>query len=451
MPMNRRWLHLLLLLALVVAGCGRSTGAQQPKKKVVTFWQPFNMPVDQAMAEVVAEFERLHPDIDVEMTYAANNLTGSQKLFLAIAGGVAPDVTLVDGQQLAEWAARGALTDITDFVDKSGMKADDFWLPRWQESTFNGRIYALPWGADPNFAMLWNKAAFREAGLDPEKPPRTIAELDECCRKLTKTDSRGRLMQVGIIPWEWIGDNSMFTWGYAFGGDFYTLPAEGSLVGKVTANHPKNVEALRWMASHARMYDVEKMAAFRASFAGPANNPFFLGNAAIRLFHVTEIPYLHRYAPTLDYGIGMIPAPPDGEYPNGWIGGWSMAIPRGGKASEEAFTFIRWMCTSDAGTNKLGQAMMQFPAYKKSPFFEEAKKDRDLKVFYEILQNARHVRTLMPVQGYLMDQLRRGVDNVLYDGADPQNILDQITRRTQERLEQVMQRVEQDMEREGRR
>ena len=33
--------------------------------------------------------------------------------------------------------------------------------------------------ADPNFAFEWNKRVFRQVGLDPEKPPTTIAELDE--------------------------------------------------------------------------------------------------------------------------------------------------------------------------------------------------------------------------------------------------------------------------------
>ena len=52
------------------------------------------------------------------MSFASNDLTSSQKLFLAIAGSVGPDVTFVDGQQLSEWAARGALADLTPLFDQ---------------------------------------------------------------------------------------------------------------------------------------------------------------------------------------------------------------------------------------------------------------------------------------------------------------------------------------------
>lgn len=46
-------------------------------------------------------------------------------------------------------------------------------------------LYALPWDTDAR-VIYYNKEHFREAGLDPEKPPRTIEELDEYADKLTK-------------------------------------------------------------------------------------------------------------------------------------------------------------------------------------------------------------------------------------------------------------------------
>ncbi len=189
---------------------------------------------------------------------------------------------------------RGALTDITDQVNKSGLKGErDFWLPRWQESTFAGRIYALPWGADPNFAFLWNKEAFRKAGL-PDRALRDIAELDDFNAKLMKFDG-DRIVQVGLIPWDWDGDNSMFTWGYAFGGEFYKPPPPGKLTGEITANHPANVRALQWMAGYSKNYDVRRISAFRNAYPGVNNNPFILGFQAMRLFHVTEMTWLRKY------------------------------------------------------------------------------------------------------------------------------------------------------------
>jgi multiple sugar transport system substrate-binding protein len=443
----------LFLSVIITSGCdGRDD--QTDGKTTVTVWYPFGSDVAQSLKNIVAEFERTHPAIHIKLSFASNNLTSSQKLFLAIAGGSAPDVTFVDGQQLAEWAARGALTDITDFVKESKLSSDDFWLPRWQESTFDGRVYALPWGADPNFALLWNKQTFREAGLDPERPPRTIKELDEYNEKITRLDSLGRIERIGIIPsssgtWGWTGDNAIFTWGYAFGGEFYELPKKGELVGRVTADNPRNVQALKWMSTYAAKYGMQRLAAFEQNFVGQANNPFYLGKVAMTLVHVTQLQFIKKYAPNLDYGVSFIPAPPDGEHPTGWIGGWSLAIPRGVHASKEAFEFMRWMCTANEGTLAMGTTMMQFPAYKHSPYYDTIKNDRVLGVYYQIVKNSKHVRTLLPVQGYLMELLRRGVDDVLYTAQekdpskrqDPQKILATVSKESQERLEQVIAMV----------
>ena len=86
--------------------------------------------------------------------------------------------------------------------------------------------------------------------------------------------------------------------------------------------------------------------------------------------------------------------------------------------------------------------MTQFPAYRRSPYYETIKNDRDLSVFYEIVSHAKHVRTLIPVQGYLMELLKRGTDHVLYDGDEPKAVLDEVTRESQERLNQVLADVE---------
>jgi ABC-type glycerol-3-phosphate transport system substrate-binding protein len=126
------------------------------------------------------------------------------------------------------------------------------------------------------------------------------------------------------------------------------------------------------------------------------------------------------------------------------VGGWSLAIPRGSKVSDEAFEFIRWMCASPEATLAMGTTMTQFPAYRNSPYYERIKDDPKLGVYYEILKNAKHARTLMPVQGYLMNLLDRALQEELYGPRDPKRakeILDRVTEQAQTRLEHVVGRV----------
>ena len=430
---GQAWKSLGILFVLQTGCIPRPT----PDPHVLTVWQPFDASKQVALDKLVAAFEQSHPGIKVRMSFASNNLTSSQKLFLAIAGGVGPDVTFVDGQQLSEWAARGALADITDNFASSGLKSADFWQPRWRESTFRGRLYAMPWGADPNFALVWNKDLFRKAGLDAEKPPRTIDDLDAMIDKLTKVDSNGGILQLGINPWEWTGANALFTWGYAFGGNFFTEPDTEHPLGTVTADNPGVVRALEWLAQFGRKYNVRKIRSFSSQVVGIGNDPFFAGKSAMKLLHVSQIKELNKYAPTMDLGIGLIPAPPNGEYPNGWIGGWSLAVPKNQAVRPEAFEFIKWMSTSAEATAIEASEMEQFPAYRLSPVFASIKNDPVRGVFYKILSNSKHVRTLMPVQGYYMEQLSRGMDDVLYGGKDCSESLAAVREKVSNRLESV--------------
>ncbi|NIR02910.1 MAG: extracellular solute-binding protein, partial [Gemmatimonadales bacterium] len=59
-----------------------------------------------------------------------------------------------------------------------------------------GRMYALP-TTPASLALHWNKRLFREAGLDPERPPRTLEELDRYADLLTTRDEEGGLVQMG--------------------------------------------------------------------------------------------------------------------------------------------------------------------------------------------------------------------------------------------------------------
>lgn len=421
-------------LAFATVGC---LTKPLPDPHVITVWQPFDASLQPALDKLVSAFERSHAGIHVHMSFASNDLTSSQKLYLAIAAGVAPDVTFVDGQQLSEWAARGALADLTESFSKSGLSSEDFWTPRWRESTFRNRVYAIPWGADPNFALVWNKDLFRKAGLDPEGPPRTIDDLDRMIARLTIHDRNGTIIQLGLNPWEWSGANCLFTWGYAFGGAFYKEPDPTHPLGTVTADDPKVVAALQWMADFARRYDVHKVEAYSHDVVGIGNDPFYEGRSAMRLLHVSQIKDLKKYAPTMDIGIGFIPAPPDGEYPNGWIGGWSLAVPRNRQVRSEAFEFIKWMCTSPEATDIEATDMEQFPAYRKSPAFDRIRGDPVRRVFYDILSRSKHVRTLMPVQGYYMEQLGRAIDEVLYGGIPPRAALAKVRVDVTNRLQSV--------------
>ena len=66
-------------------------------------------------------------------------------------------------------------------------------------SQYQGKQYGLPFGQD-TWALYYNTDAFKEAGLDPTKPPTTPDELWDYAAKLTKVNPDGSLARAGFIP-----------------------------------------------------------------------------------------------------------------------------------------------------------------------------------------------------------------------------------------------------------
>jgi len=124
-------------------------------------------------------FEKAHPDIGVKMVYSSNNLSTSQKFFAAVAGGVPPEVIYVDGPEVAGWAFHGVLSKLDQYFSQNKLTENDFWPPCWKENMYKGNIWAMTYGADTNFGFFWNKDVFKVVGLDENKPPTTLAEMDD--------------------------------------------------------------------------------------------------------------------------------------------------------------------------------------------------------------------------------------------------------------------------------
>lgn len=426
-----RLFYSIPLLLIIAVLCGCTSGEKEIEGKIsISVWHPWGGTQKENFEKVVKEFEKHHPEFDVRVVFTPNDLSNNQKFFTSVAAKKPPDVCFVDGPQVAEWAEQGALAPLDDYLKREGITQDDYFAPCWAQNFYRDKVWALTYCADPNFGFVWNKKVFREAGLDPEKFPRTIEEMDEIAHKLTKFED-GRMIQIGIIPWGQYGSaNSMFTWGWVFGGEFYDPET-----GKITADDPKCVKALEWICSYGKKYDVNRVASLQQGFGSAEQNPLYIGKLAMSCLHIAGIEDIKRYAPDLEYGITYIPAPPDGEQHSSWVGGWCIAIPKGSRHPEEAWKFIRWMCADKEGTKIAAKTQDLFPGYRHSPYFEEIRQKPGYSQFLEVLEECRHQRPVMPAQAYYMGAIARAVDQALYGKKTPAQALKDAAAETQKELD----------------
>jgi multiple sugar transport system substrate-binding protein len=325
------WLPIAAVALLAPVGCGRLATGPAPKQ--VIYWTGWSAEEFNTQQRLVDEFNREHPGIQVQMLSQFGN-SGYQKVRIAFAGGATPDVmSTIWADELAGYAMRGVLEPLDGYLKRSGRNLErDFTPGVARMLRVRGKVYGLCATTNTSF-IAYNKSIFREAGLDPYHPPTTIAELDAAARACTVYDRRGSFVRYGFRP------GGLALWAYVFGGQWVD-PATGH----ITADHPGNLAALRWLASYAKRYDLKKMQVFQSTFGSDqtANGPFFVGKVAMWSTGEWAEQFVRRYAPDLEWGWFPLPAPPGGRTACSSAGGSVFVIPAACKDKEAAWTFLDW-------------------------------------------------------------------------------------------------------------
>ncbi|HAZ62802.1 MAG TPA: hypothetical protein DCZ72_04225 [Armatimonadetes bacterium] len=323
----------------------------------------------------VAEFERRNPDIELSLMSMGAGAMNPQKLMTAIVGGVPPDVILQDRFTIGDWASRAAFRPLDDFLardaaEPDGIREADFYPAAWREATHEGRLYAVPISIDDRM-LLYNKALFREVGLDPERPPATWEELLEYAKRLTKPNPNGTYERIGFIPN--FGNSWLYLYSWQNGGEF--MSPDGRTC---TLDNPYTVGALEYMKE---VYDAlggyNRVNIFQSGFLPEEQDPFFTGKIGMVINGSWVLNSVARFAPDLELGVAPPPVPAarlrgDGHFAGQppyitWSGGHSLAIPAGAREPEAAWRFIKWW-VSEEGLLLSNKAQAEYNRSKGRPF-----------------------------------------------------------------------------------
>lgn len=420
-----------------VESLGLSKKPAGGRKVDIEIYSLWGSTIGQGFVDLAKEYEKIQDDVGVRVTYAPSTAQGQQKLFTAIAGHQAPDIAQLVPLQTPQWAALGIMTDLTDYFTADGLSQDDFLPPAWHDMVFEDRIWQLQWDADANFPFFWNQDLFEKSGLDPDKPPKTIDEMDEMSKKLTKK-SGGRVTQIGVIPWNQYGmANSVYTWGWAFGGDFYDLEK-----GEVTCDSEYVVKALEWICKSAK--DVGGADNVSVSPPGVTLHYFGTGNVGMSSLVTPNLADIKAAKPKMKIGNTLWPYQPPGASKPGqaaWLGGWSAFVPKGSKHPKEAWDFMKWWSATDQGTAASYKGTGFPPAYTKSSALNAMKKDDIGKPYYDVMFATQHSRPAMEVADFYSAQLDEQASRALYGQMTPYQAMKKVKADTQKELERFNREV----------
>ncbi|MEK4979363.1 ABC transporter substrate-binding protein [Bacillus sp. FSL K6-6540] len=345
----------VLVLAMLVTGCGGRSGGpgggalsnppenesanngnEASGKVVIDFWaQKFEDTTDAWFKKWVAEFNKSQSEVEVKLTIVPAD-AWDQKMKAAQAAGKAPDIRTINYGNVANAAKTGQLMALNDLMEPSAF--DDLYDNMKDFVSVNGQYYAYPKLVEPSAVMFYRKDMFQEAGLDPNQPPKTWAELLDAAQKLTKKGVFG-LSIAQTAP-----DLGWSSWGLQYNGAGHLAVTEDWSQADVNNDGYKAV-----LDFYQKAYQSGVMP--KQALAGYADiKPFGEGKIAIQICGSWAIGQLRNTYKDLVDKVGIAPmASMDGDLtkPTATLGGWSLAVDGKSEHPQESADFISYLLAGD--------------------------------------------------------------------------------------------------------
>lgn len=430
---SRAALFLPLMAALLpAAGCKDGKKASSGPV-TITYWEKWTGFEGEAIRAVVDAFNARQAGVHVRLMTVSEI---QKKLLVATAGGDPPDLSGLYSRNVQVYADRGALAPLDEGIAQHGLRLDDFLPVYLKECRLRGKTYALPI-APMTLALHYNRAHFREAGLDPDRPPRNFRELEAYSDKLTLRNPDGSFRRLGFLPiepgwWNW-------SWIYWLGGSLYDYETKS-----ITAYTPENVRALKWFYDFSGRHGVHRLMSFRGGFGNFASpqNAFLAGKVSMILQGVWMHAFIKTFNPGLDWAAAPFPAYGDLKDVT-LIESDVLVVPKGSPNPEAAMKFIAF-AVSPEGQEILHLRQMKFPVLKKMPESFWKKHDHPyIQVFRRLAEspNAFTAPRIGVFEEYF-DEATAAFDLVWLHEKTPEEALAQLQRRMEKKWARELRRLE---------
>jgi sn-glycerol 3-phosphate transport system substrate-binding protein len=190
------------LISVVAIALSSAASAQAPVE--ISFYYPVAVggPITKLVDTFAADFEKENPSIKVKPIYSGSYQESITKALTAVKSNDAPTMSVLLSTDMFTLIDEEAIVPFDPLIKTA---EDQAWLkgfyPAFMEnSQTGGKTWGIPFQRS-TIVLYYNKEMFKDAGLDPSKPPATWKEMAEYAQKLTKRDASGKVTQWGVqIP-----------------------------------------------------------------------------------------------------------------------------------------------------------------------------------------------------------------------------------------------------------
>jgi multiple sugar transport system substrate-binding protein len=303
----------------------------------IEFWQGWSTRTMQ-LRTYLDQFEKENPGTKV-LDAEFSDMGGRPKVVTNVVAGTMPDCLMVFKDMYALVVPAKVVVGLNKYISRDKVDMKQFAESDVKERTFSGDLVAMPsasGGSGSGTLVYWNKAHFKEVGLNPDQGPKDWAELDQYIAKLNRPGERLALNPAGRF----------LSWLYTTGGKLYS-DTEGRKLG---IDSVESRDTLRYLMSISQKQGGAEVI---ESLGANGRSMFFQGKHTM-LLEADLLPSLAAVDPLgkqLEWGIGLLPfnqAKSGAKYQTPSRGGHGYSVTSAAKNPEGAWALAKFLTTSDA-------------------------------------------------------------------------------------------------------
>jgi len=323
-------------LAIPAAAAMRSVAqAADPTEIDLFFPVPVQGMLANEMKKLIDRFNAENADIKVTAVYAGSYDDTNLKTRAAIKAGRPPAAVLMSANFVREYVINDEADPFDPLIEKDGKTPvaymDEFWPALKPNAVIDGRVFGIPF-QNSTPLLYYNTDAFKDAGLDPDRPPADWAQWLSAAKALTKPGGeRWGLMFPGTYDYcGWITSGlTMANGGQYFNHDYG---------GEVYYNAPSTLGALTFLDTL-----VNKLKAMPpgVSDANACTSAFFSGRTGMMALSTGSLSFVRDNMKT-PYRVAFLPKAVRNAAP---IGGGSLILPKGNSPERQAaaWKLVTWL------------------------------------------------------------------------------------------------------------
>ncbi|GCE28325.1 sugar ABC transporter substrate-binding protein [Dictyobacter alpinus] len=322
-------------------GSGSTGSSTSGGPVTLTFWN-WVAGVDKA----AALYNKLHPDIHVNVVNVGGGANEYNKLYTAIKANNEPDMAQIEYQILPTFETTGALIDLSKYGANSLKSQFVPWT--WNQVSLGNSVYAIPQDTGP-LVLYYRADLFQKYNLPV---PTTWAQYADDAVKLHAADPSAYITDFPARDPGWFNG---LVW--QAGGQMFSIDGQSW---KVAVNNPQAQK----VASYWQGLLSKKLIKTEPDFADAWYHDLGTGTLATWISAAWGAGTIKPNAPQTEgkWRVAPLPQWEEGQYANGNWGGSTTTVFNNTKHPKEAAEFAMWLNTNKQAVEEMIKGNAIYPA-----------------------------------------------------------------------------------------